>query len=479
MLTELDLQREAVRKLGGWAHGLSIAEAPETARRALDDVLLNFLAVTIGGAQTPALETLRRRWNPEPGACSLLGTGLRVPAETAAWLNAVAAVQMERDEGNRAAAGHPAVQSFPAVLALAERLKSDGATTRTALLVAYEVAARFGASTDFVPTVHTHGTFGVTGAAAGCAVLLGLNANGIARAIDAACALPLSTNWEAVLRGSSIRDQWVGAVNVNGLAAARFAAAYPRELVGGMSPGFGGGLGQVDTSLLADGLGEYFHVEHGYFKQYSSCAYTHAAADAAQILHRTGAAGDGFDPKTDIAHVEVVTTAQAAKLTATEWPSRHAAYFSVPFAVASMLVFGDVAYNRSDPGLAGNKVLLALAPRIAVRAGTGSRAGDRFADVTVHLRDGRTYTSHVDNPEGDSNHAPFSAFRKRRLAAEALTQPGHGRSPSIDQLEAALAALKEGRRLADALDLVLPEQPVSVPRRAQETHQQSVERDIQ
>ena len=87
--------------------------------------------------------------------------------DAAAWLNGVALVSLELDEGHKYAKGHPAAHGFPAVLALAAELDSTGADTAAALLAAYEVAARFGRATTLRAGAHPHGSWGVPGAAAG------------------------------------------------------------------------------------------------------------------------------------------------------------------------------------------------------------------------------------------------------------------------------------------------------------------------
>lgn len=444
---------DAVVALAEWASavGGDRSPLPASVDAALDRVLANLLAVTAGGAATTPQRELVAAWDPEPGSATLVGTGLRVSVEAAAWLNGVAAVSMERDEGHRESKGHPSAQAFPAVLALAERLGSSGPLTRRALLVAYEVGARLGRATVFDPGVHTHGTFGVAGAAAGCAVLLGLDAAGIRTAIDAGCALPVSTSWAPVMAGSSVRDQWIGAGNVAGIAAARFAAIRPRERVSGLEPGLGGRLGTVDPVVLVQGLadGEWL-IEHGYLKRWSACAYTHGPADAA-LRARSLLASSGRS-LADVESIETVVTGKAAELTATTWSTRHGAYFSVPFAVASALVNGDVDHARSDPSRA--EALLPVSALVRVREASAddgplfAPSPRRPARVVLTLRDAPPISVDVEHPLGDSDLAPFTAPVVLGLLDAALTD--------VDGIEAgdvlaAVEALHHDRPVSGAL----------------------------
>jgi 2-methylcitrate dehydratase PrpD len=430
----------ALGALGSWAAQFSLQQLSPAARTARDDLLANMLAVTVGGAATAEQVALVAMWDPEPGASTLWGTGRTATAEVAAWLNGVASVAMERDSGNRLTRGHPAAMVFPAVIALAERLGSSSEATLTALAVGHEVAARFGRATAFHPTVHSHGTFGVPGAAAGCAILLGLDADGISQAIDAGCALPVATSWGPVLGGSAIRDQWIGAGNAAGIAAARYAASGRTESIGGTLPAFGGTLGSVDIELLVRGLGDDTLLEHGYLKKHSSCAYTHSPIDAA-LQARDVLDEMGVDVA-DISSVEVATTAAGAALDATSWTTRHGAYFSVPFAVASALTHGDVSYARSAPGFADE--LHDLAERIQVIDGANVLQPDgpthRPARVTLGLADGRVVVAAVPHARGDIDLSPFDWAEQQALLGDALGDTAGITTADITAVVTALGA---------------------------------------
>ncbi|MFG6402335.1 MmgE/PrpD family protein [Microbacterium sp. P04] len=415
---------EALAELGTWAAGSPLAEAGEGARSALERAVANLLAVTAGAASLPEQAELRAVWTPDGGPATLIGTGRGVSVEAAVWLNSVSSVATERDEGNRYSKGHPAAQTVFAVLALAESRKLSGPRVWEALYVAYEIAARVGRATSFSPLVHTHGPLGAAGAAAGCAVLLGADAAVIARAIDTGAAMAPATSWTAVHSGSAVRDQWVGAGALAGLAAARYAVAGMPGGAGGIGRTFGGVFGAIDLDLLVDGLGQGSLVSSSYLKQHSACAYTHGPADAALgVRAQLHAAGIGVD---SIRSVRVDGVASAAALPAREWTSRHGAYFSVPFAVSSALLYGDVGAERARvPAPAEHAALarlvdvhddtVALAPRTPT---------SRPARVSVIVEDARVFSSAVSHPQGDAVDTPFSPERIDALLSEALSPLG-------------------------------------------------------
>ncbi len=394
---------EAVARLGDWVAGLRWADVPAPVRARLDLVLLDSLGVTVVGARQPEQRALAQAWRPSTGPAPLVGGGLTTAVEAAAWLNATALSRLELDEGHKYAKGHPAAHGLPAVLALACDLGASGADTMTALLAAYEVAARFGRATSLRAGMHPHGSWGVAGAAAGCAKLLGLPAARVAAAIDAGAGLPVAGHFASALDGNPVRDAWLGASNVSGLAAARMAAAGAARNTGTPALSLGDVLGQFDPAPLTDALGERWDVELGYFKRHASCSFTHPAADAALAM-----------PDLDLDAVEeilVETHSLGGGLSRTSWDSRLGALFSTPFVVAAALVHGVVDPTVSADDRRDDPRVRALAAKVAVRVAPDLDArlpDERAARVTVRLAGAGALVVEVPNPIGDAAHHPMA-----------------------------------------------------------------------
>lgn len=399
---------EAVRKLGGWVS--AFADVPGEVRDRLALVLYDTLGVTAAGARLPEQAALLRAWDPPAGPAPVIGGGTSTTPDAAAWLNSVAACSLELDEGNKYARGHPAGHGFPAVLAMAAARRADGPTTCTALLAAYEVASRFGRATTPRPGLHPHGNWGVAGAAAGVARLLGLGPEPTAAAIDAASGLPLAGHFESALSGNPVRNAWMGASNVHGIIAARMAAAGVATVTGTAAYTLGELLGSFDPAALADALGDRYDLTAGYFKRHASCSFTHPPVDAVLELRR---AHPDLTPER-IAEVDVETHSLGGGLTHTTWPSRLAAMFSTPYVVAAALArnpadgaLGPEATSepaRADPAVA------ALARRVRVRIADDldrRLPDERPARVTAVLDDGRRFVATVPNPVGDAAYHPF------------------------------------------------------------------------
>ncbi|HJP77668.1 MAG TPA: MmgE/PrpD family protein [Pseudonocardiaceae bacterium] len=397
----------AVRELACWAHGLDWREVPQRVADRLRTVAFDVLTVTAIGARTVEQRAIRAVWPTPPGNAPVIGGGTRTDAATAAFLNAQATVCLELDEGNKYAKGHPAAHCFPAILALAAERDATGADTLAALLVGYEVAARFGRATTLRPGTHPHGNWGVAGAAAGCARLLGLDAEGIAAAIDAGSGLPIAGHFGSALDGNPVRNAWLGAANTAGLAAARLAAAGVARNTGTAALSLGELLGGFDPAQLTDQLGARFDVEHNYFKQHASCSYTHPVADLA-IAARAELfpAASPAEIAERIAEIRVDTHALAAGLDRPSWDSALGAMFSIPFVAAAALLEGVV--SPRPPEQAPELAAVAARVRVAEDAGLTDRLPAHRANrLTVTLADGRSHTSEAENPLGDSDFHPF------------------------------------------------------------------------
>ncbi|MCP2353565.1 2-methylcitrate dehydratase PrpD [Nonomuraea thailandensis] len=372
--------------------------------------------MTMVGARQPEQHELVRAWRPPEGPAPVVGGGRTTSVEAAAWLNAMALVRLEMDEGHKFAAGHPLAHGLPAVLALAADLGSSGEDTVAALVATYEVAARFGRATRLRSGFHPHGSWGVAGAAAGCARLLGLDAAAVAAAIDTGAGLPIAGHFSSALDGNPVRDAWMAASNLSGLAAARMAAAGVARCTGTAASSLGELVGSFDPLALDDALGERWDIELGYFKRHASCSFTHPVADAALEL-RAGLA----DP-TDVDEVMVETHFLASGLDRTYWNERLGALFSIPFVVAAALVHGRVDPSVSAPEHLHDPRVRELAGKVTVRRADDLDArlpGERAARVRL-TAGGRTHQAEVPNPVGDAAYRPLSEQDVLALLAELL-----------------------------------------------------------
>ncbi|HET7400100.1 MAG TPA: MmgE/PrpD family protein [Intrasporangium sp.] len=404
--------------VGQWVAGLTWDAVPTAVRARLRLVLLDVLGITMVGARDPEQRRLVQAWDPSPGPAPVFGSGVSTAVETAAWLNATALVRLELDEGNKFAKGHPAAHGFPAVLALAAARDADAETLLPALLAAYEVASRFGRATTLRPGMHPHGSWGVTGAAAGCSRLLGLDGEATAAAVDTAAGLPVAAHFSSALDGNRVRDAWVGASNASGLNAARMAAAGLATNTGTAAYTLGDLLGTFDPVEASSQLGSRWDIELGYFKQHAACSFTHPAADAALELRATG----GLPAAEAIDRITVETHALAVGLDRQSWDNRLSAMFSIPFVVAAAVVHGSVGPEVTEGVALEDPVVRSLARRVHVRGAEDLDARlPQERPVRLSVVSGeRTWAALRPGPIGDSSFHPLDEDDVRDLVARLL-----------------------------------------------------------
>ena len=388
--------------LADQATALNWPDAPPVVQDRLLLVLFDTLGVMLAGARTSEVQALAGQFREE-GASILVGLGRTSTTDASCWVNGASVCALELDEGSKYARGHPAAHVVPAALAVGGG--HDGADWLAAVLVGYETAARFGRATRLHPGVHPHGTWGGTGAAAAAGKLAGLDRDGIMTAIDAACGLALAPHFESAFTGSPVRNLWVGAANIAGLTAVRLAASGAIMTGDTAAYTFGKILGDFDPEPLAVPFDDQPEILGGYFKRHAACAYTHSAADAALALR----AEQPVDPDR-IDHITVETYAIAATLNRTEWPTRLAAMFSIPYVVAVTLIDGAFGPDATTQTRREDPAVRELACRVDVKATDEFEQRlpeQRGSRVTVRMTDGSRVSAEVAQPVGDSAHQPL------------------------------------------------------------------------
>jgi len=132
---------------------------------------------------------------PLDRGATVIGTALKVPPRFAAFANGIAIHADDYDDTQLAVAKdrvyglltHPTAPALPAVLALAERDRRSGLDLLAAYQIAVEVETKLAEAINprhYADGFHSTATFGVIGAAAGSARLLGLDAAQTAQALS-------------------------------------------------------------------------------------------------------------------------------------------------------------------------------------------------------------------------------------------------------------------------------------------------------
>ncbi|MBI4183631.1 MAG: MmgE/PrpD family protein [Proteobacteria bacterium] len=446
-----------------------IGDAPPEAVRIAKDLILDTVACMLAGAIEPGTHIVKEfARRSGAGQATLVGFPDRVPAFQAALVNGTSAAILDYDDTSWRSIGHPSGCVLPAVLALGEERAAGGRKVLEAYMVGYEVIGKI--ARGLVPALyrrgrHTTGALGIFGAAAACGKLLGLDAEGIARAfgIAASCSGAL----RAAL-GSMTKSLHSGHAAANGLMAARLAAdgfTAPADVLEGTHGFAATSLPEEEYDLDAIGQGwaapwEFLapSVGPGINLVPSGTTGFCAAECAVEIAKR-----HDLDPAA-VARIQWATTPFARDVARFGVPeTRHEAFYSIGWSIAIALLdrrFG-VGIGQFGEERLRDPATRALCARVGVSvhadlATVTDPSLSVAGELVVTLEDGRQLRCMRRHPRAYPGGEPWTEEqlleKYRDAAARALDR---GRT------DASLGCLRAFETLADVRDLTAKLRPAA------------------
>ena len=299
-------------------HRVAWNDLPQALREKVLDHVVDTIGVMYSGIDVEACVGARRAaraWG-EADESTVLGTRSRMPAPSAAFLNALHGRIHTYDDTYEPGTLHAGSTVISAALALAEKHALDGMTFLAAVIAGYEVAVRVAASVSpshYASGFHNTGTCSVFGAAAAAGRILKLEGNALAEAFGLAGATAGGIRQHQI-DGSMLDSAFHGArAAQSGVMVAQLRAEGVEEKVrrryskarwaaAVMSP-------ERDVSRLTAGLGAQYQFEKTTIKPYPTCRFIHGPTEAALTLKRT----HRFDPAA-IRSVTVATFRQSIEV---------------------------------------------------------------------------------------------------------------------------------------------------------------------
>lgn len=437
---------DILETISTWAAELSWAALPEDVESRATDALRDTIATTVGGANTDAA-LIARQFAVRAGgdAPLVLGGGSTTPAH-AAFANGVAASALDFDDGHYlAGAIHPGSVVIPAVLAVADR----STTVQDALVaqaVGYEVGLR--AAHLLWPKhdqdhYHATGCAGAIGAAAAAAKLLGLDADGIARAIKISWAhAPMSTF------GTPMVKESIGWGAMTGVAAAELAAAgfmklpegYVLEVNAVMPPTPFHQPGAAEDPFITS-IGTKYELLNTYFKSYGACRYTHAAgAGFLELMAENSLKSD------DIVSIRVGTHHSATFLDEVAPKTIETAQYSFPIVMASLALWGAAGAAEMDKSRLDDPERLEFAGKVelAYDADLDQYYPQRYPSRVDIVTEGGSYSGVFLDAPGDPGTSFGAAMMRSKWEDLLVPRLGdQGATAVLDGLRDPSAALME------------------------------------
>jgi 2-methylcitrate dehydratase len=365
-------------------------------------------------------------------AATIIGTKRRATLEWATFANGAA---IRADDVNDVyvgrGTGHPS-DNIAACLAAAEAAGAPGAELLAAIVLAYEVEARFLDAAYPDSRGWDHPTFALVSGALGAGRLMKLPPEKLTEAVNLSLSGHLAMNQTRL----GALSNWKGLAGPEAARSAVFAAQLARAGVTGPSPIFEGEAGffkQVSGALDIDvakfgAKGKRFRIHDCFIKSYPAQAQTQTAIPAAAKAAK--AAGD----LSRIRAIAVKST-HLGWLMAGSMPERwtpttsETADHSLPYIVARAMLDGTITTESyapeklRDPKAADLRKLITVSEDAGMTALVPKQSPN---SVTLTLDDGRVIAERVDDLPGFAGRPMQRADAEEKFArnAKALLKPG-------------------------------------------------------
>jgi len=366
----------AAADLARWALTLKLEDIPERARAAACRHLLDGMGCAIAAARTDEVRAAIDVARALGGATesSIIGVGVRVSAPAAALANGALVHALDYDDTHTEALVHSTAAVLPAAFAVGEQSAARGADTLVAAIAGYEMVARLGAAIPYgfhAKGFHATSVCGVFAAALVSARLMGLSQAETVNALGIGGSMA-SGSLEFLHAGSSTKQLHPGLAGMNGILAARLAAAGadgPDSIFEGKYGMFASFLDvEVDPAVLAAGLGTRWEVARLTIKPYPACQLSHASLDALRaLLPKLG------DPST-IAEIVFVAPESAIPIVAEPAAEKQAprtpyeGKFSLQYCAARLVLDGALGIDSFGGAMLQDVDARGLASRVRIVA---------------------------------------------------------------------------------------------------------------
>ncbi|MEL7538713.1 MAG: MmgE/PrpD family protein [Pseudomonadota bacterium] len=394
------------------------------------------------------------------GAYPVVGTGDKLPVRDAAMANGLLMHGLDFDDTHTGAVIHASTSAVPLILADGARHGVDGKRALAAYLLAIEADARIGqVANGMLQKIgfHPTGLVGVFGCTLAAGYLAELRADALAQAQGVALSLA-SGSLEFLEDGSwtkRLHPGWAAASGINAVALAGSGFKAPLKAYEGRYGLYSLYLrdGAVDTSTIADDLGETWEMNRVAIKPYPVCHFNHASIDAMlAVCEEHDLAADDIERVTILLHEkqqDVVCEPESQKRRP---QNDYDAKFSIHFAVAAAAVRGRFTLDELEPDARNDATILALCDRTTYRDDPDSRYPDYYSGgVIVETRDGRTLERREPiNRGADSRRLTADAVKNKFLANATIRIP----STQAETLWAAVQSLDSASSLDDVATLL-------------------------
>jgi len=365
-------RRTAIQSLAEAVMSFQLETIPEDVLSIAKRCLADVCGVTLAGSKTESAKllfaTVAKTYGI--GNCDIVGTNHKMNAPGAAFANGASAHALDFDDNCYAGIVHGSAVVFPAVLAVAQQRSEMGSKLLLGFVTGLEI--EFAVAKALSNSIYDKGwwttsVLGAIGSAAGVAKVAGFNREMTEHTLSLAAVGAGATR---AVRGTTAKHFYCGRAAELGVVsaiAAKQGATGPIDVFEDRL-----GLGQ----LLNDGIfdpteletlgEEYGIINPGMdIKKYPVCYASHATADAVKEIM----VAEGLQAR-DIASITcTVPPIVASNLTYSSPQTAAEAQFSLHFAVASIVLHGDITLKHLKTKVLSSAPIKRLMAEIIVKVG--------------------------------------------------------------------------------------------------------------
>jgi 2-methylcitrate dehydratase PrpD len=398
--------------LAEYAAKLRYEDIPAPAIQRAKDTICDTVGVILYGGELPwskmIIEYAKRTSGPGKSRILAAGAGAGVQPAAAALAHGAMTHAFELDNLTKPDSGvHPGATMFSSALAVAQARGLSGRDVLTAFVAGAEVAIRVGNATKHTNEVrgfHAPGTTGPFAAAVAAGKLMQLDAAKMTNALGIAgsCSAGL-LEFAHSGTGAMVKRLHLGRAAESGVLAASLAAdgfTGPTTVLEGQAGFLHAFCPEWDTAELTKGLGERYVTLNIMMKRYACHITAHNPVEAIRDLSKE----HGFKPG-DVASISIAGSKRMATVNNIPAPKdMMMAQFGIPFCVALALYRNPIDPRSFDEAVVHDQNILGLASKVKMVIADGQDNRDLAANVTVTLKDGRTFTQRVTAFTGTPEH---------------------------------------------------------------------------
>lgn len=404
----------------------SPAELPEAAFQSAQTVLADTIAIGLAGRTSPFRDPLIDAVLPwGAGNCRVLAGKERLPAASAAFMNAFQMHCLEYDAVHERAVAHVATTPVAALLTEVDASADpiSGADFLTALVVGIEVAATLGVAADAPLEFFRPATTGVFGAAAAIASLRGFDHQTTHRAFGYALAQAAGT-MQAHEEGMPTLPIQLAAAARAGLIAADLATTGIPTVSQAIEGKFGYlSMFESHTSIhgLIEQLADPWRVTELSLKPFPSGRATHGGIEAMLALRSQGLSAE------NLASAELLAPPlinQLVNRPAHAGMNVNYARLCFPYVAALALQEGRVPLSAFSHERLSKRDTLAIADRILVRdSAAGEPSSFTPQELTAVRQDGQQMRIKIEHLLGSPQN-PMNLETRKVKIVECLASVG-------------------------------------------------------